>query len=106
MTGFPNLAGQADVYGLRDIAHEDEQAIEQAVIKVTVERSPTALAQVFGLLCTFSVVPEAVRSDQPGGEFFTVSLTFANFCNRKFDLLNRKLSQLTETIEVNRSHCD
>ena len=104
MTAFPNLAGQADVYATRDVAHEDKQVIEEAVIEVTVERSPTALAQVFGLLCTFSVVPVAVRSDQSGREFFTVSLTFANFCKRKFDLLNRKLSQLTEIVEVNRSH--
>jgi hypothetical protein len=100
MTGLPNLTGQDDVYGLPHGANGGDCAILKAGIRVTVERSPTALAQVFGLLCTFSIVPKAVGSDPSDEDFFTLSLAFEKIHYDKFELLNRKLSQMTETINV------
>lgn len=103
MTTYPDLAGQDDVYGLSQSTSSSPHAVSTANLVVHIEQSPTALARIFSLLCTFSLVPATISLSKSFGECNSLSLSFENIHRDRIDLLRRKMSQLTETLDIEHS---
>ena len=99
MPDTPDLAGQGDVYPDRPASVVPAAVIRSVEITVILDGSPNALARAFGLLCTFSLIPSSavVRTED---QIIALSLNLQNTDVNHLGLLRRKLSQLTEAIEV------
>ena len=98
MDKFPNLAGEDDVYS----SHLTHKRVPRTVFTLDVvsERSPCSLGRIFGLLTTTSFVPDSVGSHtNPDGQIQT-SIRVSTDDVTSVDLLVRKSSQLTETVNV------
>lgn len=97
-----DLAGQADVYSEtpRIAADRTADPAGRCAISLTVEQSPMALCRVFGLIGTVSMVPALSRTSKGDDEIIEVFLEFPGADPHKFNLLCRKLSQLTETVSL------
>lgn len=68
--------------------------------RVTSEASPQALGRVFSLLTLFNLVPSHSNSYTDAQEYQHLDLSFERISDRDFDLLLRKIAQLTETFHV------
>ena len=101
MSTFPNLTGQDDVYPDSYVGVVPTTAVQSAEITVILDSSPNALARAFGLLCTFSLIPASARAVRADDKIIALSLEFQNTEANQLGLLRRKLSQLTEAVEVN-----
>lgn len=100
-----DLTGQADVYSETPRTTTDKTAgpAGHYAISVTVEYSPMALSRVFGLIGMVSMVPALSRIShisKGDDEIIDVFLEFSSAHPHKFDLLCRKLNQLTETVSL------
>ncbi len=69
-------------------------------VSVVTDATSSALARIFVLLATLSLVPVATHSASSEQDFINLRLSFANIGERRIDLLCRKLLQLTETVSV------
>ena len=100
---FPNLSGQQDVYASPSSGagpRGPAGATADTELTVLLERGPGALLRVFGVLCTFELVPEHTASGVDGPDMIRVAFRFAGLSPARCDLLARKLAQLTECIDV------
>ena len=69
-------------------------------VSVVTDATSSALARIFVLLATLSLVPVATRSASSEQDSIDLRLSFENVGELRIDLLCRKLLQLTETISV------
>ena len=69
-------------------------------VSVVTDATSSALARIFVLLATLSLVPVATRSGSSQQDAIDLRLSFENVGELRIDLLCRKLLQLTETISV------
>ena len=69
-------------------------------VSVVTDATSSALARIFVLLATLSLVPVATRSAISEQDFIDLRLSFKNVGEPRIDLLCRKLLQLTETVSV------
>lgn len=97
-----DLTGQTDVYNQTSPITADKLASAEGrqAVNLSIERSPVALSRLFGLIGTVSMVPARSGISTGDGDVIEVELVFADTDLRKFDLLCRKLDQLTETISL------
>jgi hypothetical protein len=98
LSRFPNLSEQEDVYSTRSTVVD--YVCADTDLEMTLDASPTALARVFGLLSTFSVIP-AAASVESADDTVEVLLRLSNIEMSRLDLLHRNFSRLTESISVN-----
>ncbi|MEJ8568674.1 hypothetical protein [Elongatibacter sediminis] len=102
-SGLPNLTGQQDVYDAGvalDRVASPCAADSEVELTVLLERLPGALLRVFGVLCTFELVPERSLSQCAGPDAIRVVFHFRDLPGHRLDLLVRKLRQLTECFEA------
>jgi hypothetical protein len=95
-----DLSGEDDVYANihRDI--QSTSAVGLHEIRVVSEAIPTALARIFGLLSTMSVVPFSTSSSVGTDNTVRLSIDLRGIDPSTTDLLLRKIHQLTETLTV------
>ncbi len=86
--------GSEDFYSARSTVVDFEYA--DSDFEMTLDACPTALARVFGLLSTFSVVPVANTVESTDDDAVAVHLRLSNIETSRLDLLHRNFSQLTE----------
>ena len=70
------------------------------IVSVVTGATSSALARIFVLLATLSLVPVEARYARSEQDSIDLRLSFANVGERRIDLLCRKLLQLTETVSV------
>jgi hypothetical protein len=99
LSRFPSLSGQEDVYSTRSTVVD--YVCADTDLELTLDASPTALARVFGLLSTFSVIPAACVVESTDDDTVAVRLRLSNIETSRLDLLHRNFSRLTESISVN-----
>lgn len=68
--------------------------------RVSSEASPQSLGRVFSVLTLLNLVPDQARANTDAGERVQLELDFESISQRDFDLLLRKIAQLTETMYV------
>ena len=73
---------------------------ETRTVSVATDATSSALARIFILLATLSLVPVATRSARSEQDFIDLRLSFENVGELQIDRLCRKLLQLTETVSV------
>jgi hypothetical protein len=98
---MPNLAGQEDVYSVHTSEHAPAAALEHVQLVILLERFPGALARAYALLCLFELVPLATRSELQADDEIRLEWQFSHLPPDRLDLLQRKISQLTECLQVN-----
>lgn len=99
--GLPNLAGQEDVYSVHTTEHVPEPPpLAQVKVVVLLERFPGSLVRVFALLCLFELVPVSMECMQCAGDELRLKLYFDQVQPERLNLLQRKINQLTECLDV------
>ena len=100
MTTPIELSGQDDVYAdiRRDYQATSDTRLHE--IRVVTDAMPTALARVFGLLATMSVVPFSTSSSVGNDDTVRLSINLRGVDPLTIDLLVRKITQVTETRKV------
>ena len=73
---------------------------ETRTVSVVTDATSSALARIFILLATLSLVPVATRSAISEQDFIGLRLSFESVGELQIDRLCRKLLQLTETLSV------
>ena len=73
---------------------------ETRTVSVVTDATCSALARIFVLLATLSLVPVEARSASLEQDSIDLRLSFENVGEPRIDRLCRKLLQLTETISV------
>ena len=73
---------------------------ETLTVSVVTDATSSALARIFILLATLSLVPVTTRSARSEQDFIDLRLSFENVGELQIDRLCRKLLQLTETVTV------
>jgi hypothetical protein len=68
--------------------------------RISSEASPQSLGRVFALLTLLNLVPDDVRAQCSQRGTIRIDLDFSAISDRDFDLLLRKVAQLTETCHV------
>lgn len=99
-TGLPNLSGQEDVYSAHTTEHAPQRSLTQVEVVVLLERFPGALARLFALLCLFGLVPVSMQCTQCAEDEQRLQLCFDQIQPDRLNLLLRKISQLTECLDV------
>ena len=77
----------------------ETRSLGRYTVALSVECSPMTLSRVYGLIGTISMVPALSRTTTNDDGIIDVVIEFSNPDARKFELLCRKLSQLTETVD-------
>lgn len=95
-----DLSGQDDVYA--DIGRDYQLGADAGIHKVRVvtDALPTALARIFGLLSTMSIVPFSTTSSVGSDDTVALSINLKGVDPITIDLLVRKITQVTETRTV------
>ena len=82
----------------RDI--ESDPVLQTVELQIVCEAVPTALAKIFGVMCTLNIVPDRAASTMTIDNCVTLSLSFVDTQSSIMDMLQRKISQLTETVTI------
>ena len=100
MSSSIDLSGQDDVYA--NIRRDYESNVDSGLheIRVISDAMPTALARIFGLLSTMSVIPLSSTSSINGDGTINLAIQLVGVTPSTIDLLQRKIYQLSETIIV------
>lgn len=98
--GLAENTNVQDVYDVHWHAAKADQVVNAAELHVVLERNPAALARVFDVLCLLGLVPERTESSEMGQHDLGLSLFFGPVAAVSTDLLVRKVSQLTDCLEV------
>lgn len=95
-----NLSGQDHVYAdkPRDYLATSDSGLHE--IRVVTDAMPTALARIFGLLATMSLVPFSTSSSVSSDDTVSLSIKLRSVDPSTIDLLVRKISQVTEIRNV------
>ena len=95
-----DLSDEDDVYA--DLSRDRRQipAVADYELLIVSDAVPTALARIFGLLSSLSIVPLSTSSSFQRENTITLTLHFEGVHPSTMDLLQRKISQLTETAEI------
>ena len=97
---LPNLAGQEDVYSVHTTEHAPVAELQRVQLVILLECLPGALARAYALLCLFELVPLASRTELCDDDAIRLEWQFAHLPPDRLDLLQRKIRQLTECLEV------
>jgi hypothetical protein len=95
-----DLSGEDDVYA--NIRRECQSTSVNGLheIRVVSDAVPTALPRIFGLLSSLSIVPLSTSSSFGTDNTISLSINLRGVDQSTIDLLQRKIYQLTETVEV------
>ena len=74
--------------------------LNQAEIVMALDKSPIALGRVFSLLAVVRLIPQSTETAVREDELVEIRIVFESVSELRFDLLCRKLQQLTETITL------
>jgi len=96
-----DLSDEADVYSKTPLAESGVTLAPLAhpSIALSLECSPLTLSRVYGLVGTVSMVPTLSRTTIGDDGIIDIFIEFADVDARKFELLCRKLNQLTEIVD-------
>lgn len=95
-----DLSGEDGVYANIQRDFQSTSAVGLHEIRVVSEAMPTALARIFGLLSSMSVVPFSTSSSIAIDHTVSLCITLRGIDPSTIDLLLRKITQLTETMTV------
>ncbi|RLA51330.1 MAG: hypothetical protein DRR42_10650 [Gammaproteobacteria bacterium] len=95
-----DLSGEEDVYANVQSDSQSDFDTTHHEIRVISDPMPTALARIFGLLSTMSVIPSSSTSSLNADGTIKLKLHLSNVAPLKIDLLRRKICQLTDTVTV------
>ncbi len=95
-----DLSGEEDVYA--SAPHDRQAKLDTGhhEIRVVSDSTPTALARIYGLLSTMSVVPLSSSSSFNNDGTINSEFHLSGVTPSTIDLLKRKINQLTETVVV------
>ena len=95
-----DLSGEEDVYA--SAPHDRQAKLDTGhhEIRVVSDSTPTALARIFGLLSSLSVVPFSTSSSIAIDHTVSLCITLRGIDPSTIDLLLRKITQLSETLTV------
>jgi hypothetical protein len=94
-----DLSDEDDVYANLPRDRRLDTDVGHYELVVVSEAAPTALARIFGLLSSLSIVPLSTSSLQCDNTV-SLNLKFNDVDLSTADLLQRKIAQLTETVEI------
>ncbi len=89
-----------DVYADESVDGGATARLSAAGITLILDRTPAALARVYGLLCTVDLLPVASCCVYCDDDSVRLDLAFESVSGSRFERLVRKLAQLTECLEV------
>jgi len=100
MAELPDHSIQQDVYDANWHSAVANQEFSGAELHLLMESNPGALARVCNVLCVLNLVPQSVNSEQLAAEELSLTLKLGPVASGSADLLYRKVSQLTDCLEV------
>ena len=100
MSDSIDLSGEEDVYA--SAPHDSQAKLDTGhhEIRVLSDSTPTALARIFGLLSTMSVVPLSSSSSCNNDGTIKSEFHLGGVTPSTIGLLKRKINQLTDTVTV------
>jgi len=89
-----------DVYDAHWHAAAGNQEFWGAELYILMESNHGTLARVCNVLCVLNLVPQSLSSEQLATEELSLTLKLGPVASGTVDLLHRKVSQLTDCLEV------
>ena len=109
----PRLLGRTSVNSSESLAVQDAvyasvgvmsnglaDNLESVRLDVVSESSPATLCRIFGALFNLSIVPSSATTSPLDDEMMITQLHLESLSSHKIDLLQRKIVQQTETLDV------
>ena len=98
-----NLTGTQELYATTRAAFPAVTQTSEAGITLLLERCPSALARVFALLCTLTLIPTSSCCAEIDEDLIRLDIFFESVRSDRYDLLLRKLELLIECQEMTSS---